>query len=359
MSGLILLTTDAVGGVWHYSCDLARAWQASGIACTLAVFGPAPGEAARADAFGLDIIETGQPLDWTAASPRALREAAATVATLARERGARAIHLHSAALAPPAAPAPVVAVIHSCSTTWWQTVRGAGPLPTDCTWRAQAIDNGMRRADAIIVPTEAFAMQVRRTYGQAHMHTVHNGVDPVPHRPPRENFVLAAGRLWDEGKNMAMLDEAVAGTAVDLRLAGARTAPHGAAFVPRHAQALGALPRAALRELAARAALFAAPALYEPFGLAVLEAAQAGTPLLLADIPTFRELWNDAALFLPPRDPAAWRDAMLALLRDAPARAALGARACAHAARYGVARMAERTLAVHALAARGRARHAA
>ena len=39
-------------------------------------------------------------------------------------------------------------------------------------------------------------------------------------------------------------------------------------------------------------------ALYEPFGLAVLEAAQAGCALVLSDIPTFRELWDGAALFV-------------------------------------------------------------
>jgi hypothetical protein len=38
----------------------------------------------------------------------------------------------------------------------------------------------------------------------------------------------------------------------------------------------------------------------EPFGLAVLEAAQAGCPLVLSDLPGFRELWDGAALFRRP-----------------------------------------------------------
>ena len=50
----------------------------------------------------------------------------------------------------------------------------------------------------------------------------------------------------------------------------------------------------------ARTAVFVSPALYEPFGLAVLEAAQAGCALVLSDIPTFRELWDGVALFVAP-----------------------------------------------------------
>ena len=48
--------------------------------------------------------------------------------------------------------------------------------------------------------------------------------------------------------------------------------------------------------------IFVSVARYEPFGLAVLEAAQAGCALVLSDIPTFRELWGGAALFVPAND---------------------------------------------------------
>jgi glycosyltransferase involved in cell wall biosynthesis len=51
-----------------------------------------------------------------------------------------------------------------------------------------------------------------------------------------------------------------------------------------------------------RAAIFVSPAMYEPFGLSVLEAASAGCALVLSDIPSFRELWDDAAVFVDPRN---------------------------------------------------------
>ncbi|HEX8375447.1 MAG TPA: hypothetical protein VF606_09745, partial [Geminicoccaceae bacterium] len=40
----VLMTTDAVGGVWTYSLDLAAALATRGVRTTLAVLGPAPDE---------------------------------------------------------------------------------------------------------------------------------------------------------------------------------------------------------------------------------------------------------------------------------------------------------------------------
>jgi glycogen synthase len=67
-------------------------------------------------------------------------------------------------------------------------------------------------------------------------------------------------------------------------------------------QQLGHLAPAALHEWYARAAVFVQPSLYEPFGLAPLEAARAGAALVLADIPSLREVWGDTALYVAPRD---------------------------------------------------------
>ena len=64
--GSVLLTTDAVGGVWTYSLDLARGLAEHGVRTTLAVIGPEPGPAQRAEVsqIGLTMIQTGFPLDW-------------------------------------------------------------------------------------------------------------------------------------------------------------------------------------------------------------------------------------------------------------------------------------------------------
>jgi glycogen synthase len=90
----------------------------------------------------------------------------------------------------------------------------------------------------------------------------------------------------------------------------------------------------------ARASIYAAPARYEPFGLSVLEAALAGCALVLGDLPTLREVWGHAALYVPPDDPGALRYAIGTLIRDPVLRGVLAASARTRAARYAPARMA-------------------
>ena len=108
-----------------------------------------------------------------------------------------------------------------------------------------------------------------------------------------------------------------------------------------------------------RAAIFVSPARYEPFGLAVLEAAAAGCALVLADIPTLREVWEGAAVFVDPDDAAGLRHAIEGLCAG-PGRQALQRAARARAARYSAARMADTYRDLYArLAASGEARRAA
>ena len=95
----------------------------------------------------------------------------------------------------------------------------------------------------------------------------------------------------------------------------------------------------------ARGPIFVSLARYEPFGLAVLEAAQAGCALILSDIATFRELWDGAATFVAPDDPAQAVAALERLAADAEARAASGEAARARAARYSAEGMTDGVLA--------------
>jgi glycosyltransferase involved in cell wall biosynthesis len=93
--------------------------------------------------------------------------------------------------------------------------------------------------------------------------------------------------------------------------------------------------------------VFVSVARYEPFGLAVLEAAQAGCPLILSDIPTFRELWGGAALFVQPEDEEALGSAIESLVQDPEARADLGRAARKRADAYTVEAMSAGVLAAY------------
>ena len=314
----LLLTSDAVGGVWTYSLELAAALaEQADVTTFLAVLGPAPDadQLTRAAAIPcLQLIETGLPLDWTAEGEASLRSSAEALAELAQQGGADLVQLHAPALAVADYPTPVVTVVHSCVATWWAAVRD-GPLPADFAWRTALAREGIRRSDLLAAPSRAFAEAVRHAYGLKRAPVaVPNGRSPTV-RPDAqgEAFVFTAGRLWDDGKNVAAFDAAAACSALPFKAAGPLHGPNGARIDLHHAEALGLIAEDRLAELLAQRPVFVSPSRYEPFGLSVLEAAQAGCPLVLSSILTFRELWNDAALFADtPQEIAAAADRLVA-----------------------------------------------
>ena len=347
----VLMTTDAVGGVWTYSLDLARGLSDSGAEVTLVTFGPqpSPDQLAEAEAIeDLTLVETGMPLDWLAKEPAEILECSAVVRGLARAGRADIIHLNSPALAALGGfSAPVVGTCHSCVATWWSAVRD-GPLPADFRWRTQALWQGMLACNALVAPTRAFAEATARAYELPVPFVVHNGRRPASVAPqPCEPMVFTSGRLWDAGKNVAVLDRAAAEISVPLQAAGPLAGPNGERVELVHARALGRLSADEVAAWLSRAPVFASAALYEPFGLGVLEAAQAGCALVLSDIATFRELWDGAAVFVDPRDPAGFARAIEDLLADPAHAAPLGAQARARAARYTVDAMSAGVLDVY------------
>lgn len=352
----VLMTLDAVGGVWRYAVDLARALSERGVECLLVGFGPPP-ETARlreVEALaGVSLVWTQEPLDWMVDAPVALAGVPVVLDGLARDWRADLLHLNLPSQAAGLAGAyPVVAASHSCLASWWAALRGS-PLPSEWEWQRQMTRAGLLRAGRVLVPSASHAKATRAAYGPVPaLDVVHNGCVPARSGQERQEIVLAAGRWWDEGKNAATLDAAAALAPWPIVMAGATTGPAGQACALRHALPLGELPAASVGGLMQHAAIFVSPSLYEPFGLAVLEAAQRGAALVLADIPTFRELWDGAALFVPPREPAAYARAIAALADDPGHRAALARSARRRAREFTPERQVEGVLACYSRALR-------
>ena len=354
----ILLTTDAVGGVWTYSVDLAGALARSGTEVVLVTLGPAPNPAQRAAVeriAGVTLVACDAPLDWLAPGPSAVREGGNRIAALAAEHRVGVVQLHAPALcAGVAFPVPVVAVVHSCLATWWDAIETSA-LPDDFAWRNALTRSGMIAADAVVAPSLALAEALQRVHHLPFTpRVVHNGRAAHTRRPgPLADHAFTAGRLWDRGKDVVTLDRAAALADVPIVAAGPATAPDGATIGFEALAWRGVLdPAELVAELSSRP-VYASAALYEPFGLAVLEAAQAGCALVLSDIATFRELWDGVATFVEPRDAAGFGSAIAALLADPVARSARGKAARRRAARYSDDAMAAGMRAIYATLAGG------
>ena len=354
----LLLTTDTLGGVWRYTVELASSWSGRGHDVTVATLGPPPDSAQLAELASvprLAVVETDLPLDWTAPDRASLQRAADALAGIARQTAAERVHLHAPSLVGDADwHAPVVVVIHSCLRTWWRAMHGGAKLPPDLAWRDAAAASGLGRANAAIAPGRHFAREVAAAYGvpETAIHAVPNGTSaPAAIAPsnPRPSAVLGCGRVWDEAKDFATLEAAarLLPQAVPVRLAGALHGPNGERAPSfERVEALGTRSGSGLAAMRGEAAVFVSTARYEPFGLAILEAAQAGLALVLADLPSLREHWDGAALFFPPGDSDALAGRMLDALAD-PAK--LAARAAARAAVFTPGRMADATASVHRL----------
>lgn len=340
----ILMTADAVGGVWTHAVDLARALTQAGDEVLLAVEGPPPRPAQRARLGSVRMVALGGRLEWMPEPEADLERNGRRLLALARRFRPEVVHLAGYAHAPLPWPAPVLVVAHSCVRTWWRAVHGGEP-PTEAWGRYLArVRQGLAAADVVVAPTHAFLEEVRALYRPgAPCLVIANGRDPSGFRPAaKEPFVLAAGRLWDEAKNLAAVTAAARGLPWPVYVAG----PGGQDA--DGVRPLGPLSSAAIADWLGRAAVFAAPARYEPFGLTAVEAALSGCALVLGDLATQREIWGDAALYVPPEDHDALRAALTALLGDEARRRRLARRASAIARSLTPAAMAEGYRAAYA-----------
>ena len=348
----VLMTADAVGGVWQYALDLAGGLRTHGVRTTIAVLGPVPSadQQAMAKAAGADLVLTGLPLDWTASHEGEVKEASRSIARLAAQIRPDLVHLNAPALAADGRfDIPVVAACHSCIATWWKAVKG-GSLPEDFIWRTELVQRGYAAASKLLAPTLAFADATAEAYDLTQAPAVvRNGRRALQGEANAHSdvFVFTAGRLWDEGKNFAAIDRMAAHLSIPVLAAGSLQGPNGARIEARHAKPLGRLSDGDVARHLGQQPIFLSTALYEPFGLAVLEAAQAGCALVLSDIPTFRELWEGAALFVNPRDANEAADAVERLAQDSDARAVLGRAARRRAEAYTVEAMSEGVLTAY------------
>jgi glycogen synthase len=243
---------------------------------------------------------------------------------------------------------PCVVVAHSDVVTWWVAVHGNQPPHSPwLSWYRDAVVRGLSAATAVIAPSQWMLDQVERHYLKLHRCAViHNGRTPTFFNPDlaKNQTIVSAGRVWDQGKNTGLL---LAGEMpAPVLIVGARQHPEepcdesssvasgtNVQFQPQQDEQQMALTLA-------RAAIYAAPSRYEPFGLAPVEAALSRCALVASDIPSLRELWDGAAVFFRSNDAGELRQALELLVRNPRLRRQYADLAYDHALRkFNAARM--------------------
>jgi glycogen synthase len=340
----ILMTADPIGGVWTYALDLSRALGERGISVVLAVMGGALREDQQTAAAALPNVElhvSEFALEWMNNPWRDVEAAGKCLLQLEHKSRPDLIHLNGYAHAALDWRAPVLVVAHSCVLSWWRAVRGTRN-PEEWNEYRRRVSAGLEAADFVLAPTRAMLATLGQNYGRLpRTGIIPNGRDATIFKPAKkEPFVFSAGRFWDESKNLAALEAAAPKIRWPVRIAGAEPGNNGAV-------SLGRLNSRQIAEECARASIFCLPARYEPFGLSALEAAFSGCALVLGDIASMREVWDNAAAFVDPNDFEALARTLQELIDQPAEREELARRARQRARLYTIDGMAERYLSLY------------
>jgi glycogen(starch) synthase len=338
----VLMTVDTVGGVWSYAVELATALP--DVRFTFATMGAPVSESQRRSTEGLENVtlrESRFPLEWMDEPWSDVDRAGEWLLEIAHELRPDLIHLNGYSHATLPFDAAVLVVAHSCVLSWWRAVKDE-PAPAAYNEYRRRVAAGLNAAALVAAPTAAMLDSLRETYDAVFTGLViHNARSHTEFRPlAKQPTIFSAGRVWDEAKNIALLNDIAARVRWPIAIAGDAAHPSGNVVALPNVRLLGRLADTDLARRFGEAAIYAAPAFYEPFGLSILEAALSSCALVLSDIPTLRELWSDAAVFASPRDPAGFIRAFDALITNAVKREEMGLRARERALHFTTERFA-------------------
>jgi alpha-1,3-rhamnosyl/mannosyltransferase len=237
-------------------------------------------------------------------------------------------------------------------------------FPQLCTrtnvWHyGRMLPRSLRRADAIIVPSETVARDTRQVVPETDgkLHVIPLGIEEQYRPAPAaeiarvrrqyglpERYLLCVGNIEPKKNLPAVLqafDEAAATLPHDLVMAGRaawRPGEFRAALASlRHRErvhVLGFVATADLPALYSAADLLIQWSLYEGMGLPPLEAMACGAPVLVSDGGALLEIAGPAAEVVPLGPPGQLAEALLALMANEARLAQLRQAGPAHAAQY-------------------------
>jgi glycogen synthase len=327
----ILMTADTVGGVWTFAVELAGALRNHGCEIVLATMGPGMTRSQRdavSDLPNVTVVESRYQLEWMPNPWSDVDRAGDWLLSLAEQHRPDMLHLNGFAHAALDWPAPIVITAHSCVWSWWRAVKRQDP-PSSYNEYRRRVQAGLAAANLVTAPTRAMLRELHHIYGflgnsavipnTRNAHQFHSG--------RKQELILTAGRVWDEGKNIALLAKVAPHLAWPVEIAGSCDHPDGMSPSLTGARYLGHLDSKQLAQRFSEAAIFALPARYEPFGLSALEAGLSGCALLLGDIPSLREVWGNTAMFVDPDDDQQLIRTLNQLANDSWHRAGLARRA--------------------------------
>ncbi len=312
----VLVTADTVGGVWSYAKELVTGLVRQGVRVTLVSFGniPTPAQIDWIEPLRLvDFRPTAFRLEWMQEAEDDIDASSDFLMSIIEETQPDVLHLNQYCYGNLPVSIPKIVVAHSDVVSWWATVKHQEPQDVEwMRWYRNAVSGGLAGATTVVAPSNWMLRQIQMWYSPVRQsRVIYNGRTPTLFNPhiSKDDYILSVGRLWDGGKQAVLLT---------------RIAPPAPVFIvgaEEHADAAlrsnatlsessvsvrlkGPQSEGQLRHWFGRASMYAATSVYEPFGLAPLEAAFSRCAIVANDIPSFREIWGETVCYFKTNDPA-------------------------------------------------------
>jgi glycogen synthase len=321
----VLITADTVGGIWTYARELVCGLVRRGVDVTLVSFGhiPEPRQLAWTEGLrNLDFRPTAFRLEWMQDSADDIAASSEYLLNVIHETSPDVLHLNQFCYGALDVDLPKLVVAHSDVVSWWVAVHSEEPPQSDwISWYRDTVWRGLDGATTVVAPSRWMISQIEQYYGpQPHVGVIYNGRSPQWFNPhgAKEEMVLTVGRLWDSAKQVSLLTQYDCGWPVVI--VGETEHPDEAyrgddtrIVCEGTLELKGKQTSEQLTSLFSRAGIYAATSRYEPFGLALVEAALSRCVILANDIPSFREIWGETACYFNANDAASLRDTVLEL----------------------------------------------
>ncbi len=345
----LLMTTDTIGGVWTFTKELASELIRRDCEIAMVSLGRKPSN--EQQAFADDLASCGRfhflacdaPMEWMPSNTSAYLAAEPLLLNLCRSFQPDALLLSQFCFGALPVDVSKIIVAHS-DVLSWAAATGKAPLAEDewlQTYR-RLVQKGLHAADAVVAPTRAMMHDLQRHFDvSCETIIIANGrtIPSVDESANREFLAITAGRMWDPAKNLHLLQSM--NSPLPIFVAGENDDVITACT---NIKLIGHQSQSDLLRLFRSGAMYLCTSLYEPFGLAPLEAALCGCAVVANDIPSLREVWGDAALYFHDSTSLS---SLLRTLRDDPLRLAKAqATSLARARTYTAARMADAYLEV-------------
>ncbi|ALI98292.1 glycosyltransferase [Rufibacter tibetensis] len=349
----VLMTTDSVGGVWTYSLELIRALAPHNVHFYLATMGAAITLQQRQELVALTnvtVYESEYQLEWMDNPWAEVDQAGEWLLELSEQLNPDLIHLNNFCHGQLPWNKPVLMVIHSCVQTWWRALKSEN-APSNWNTYFERVRDGLHAADLVIAPTQAMLEEATAVYGQfTKKKVINNGRDPHAfHFGQKEPFIFSMGRVWDEAKNIALLTQVADQVSWPIYIAGDAVHPStGDNKLFKNVHFLGKLSQREVADWLSRASLYVLPAMYEPFGLSILEAAFSGCALVLGKINSLKEIWGTSAEYVNTNDAYGLATILQKLIKDEFLRNIMACRAVKKAQDYTTELMAQEYLQAYA-----------